>query len=387
MLKEERRYTAMRICPVSGSSNWTPFYISNTGRIMTGDQRIGNGNLRKIICPESGVVANENPFTHDELEVLYGEEYELNTVGREEHFFYTARGPEARSKVFFDWIEPYLPEQFETLIEIGCGEGNLLYRFSKRFSKKQIIGFDGSRRAVELAKKKGLNVKQKLIEGNEAIPEADVFILVNVIEHIEEIDLIISSLKKAMRKNGRIIFCLPIQDYGGYDIFFAEHVWHFTARHFITILSRNGLETVYSDVNHPINHGVGLFVCEKACNREVGNIYCSDIIKKNLIYWENNFMRLDALLNGKSNLRIAVFGAGEVFTLFMAFTSLRDMNIIACVDDTKQIGSKKHGIPIYTSEWLKENKVDLLLLAVNKKYHDAIEEKFKDIKLNIQPIY
>ena len=92
---------------------------------------------------ESGVVSNKNPFSENDLETLYGKEYELNTLGKEEHFFYTKDGAISRSDVFFQWIKPHLQDQFDSLVEIGCGEGNLLERFIKEFSNKNIIGIDG----------------------------------------------------------------------------------------------------------------------------------------------------------------------------------------------------------------------------------------------------
>lgn len=377
----------MRVCPVTGSSKWQPFYSSASGRIMTGDQRIVEGRLRKIICQDSGVVANEVAFTGDELELLYGREYELNTLGREEHFFYTSQGAVARSQVFFEWIVPHLPDNFDTLLEIGCGEGNLLKRFAAEFPDKNLLGLDGSHKASQLANAKGLNVSQRVINGEEAVPKADVFLLVNVIEHIEDIPLLISSLKNSLSDNGRVIFCLPIQDYGGYDIFFAEHVWHFTVAHFESILKSNGLRILHSDADHPVNHGIGLFVCEKADDEAVpvGPVY-SDAIIKNLAFWEASFKRLDDYISSNKFEKVAIFGAGEVATLFLTFTSLGDCNIVACIDDTKMPGERKHGIPVYGSQWLSENKVDCLMLTVNKKYHEQIKAKLQDVELNIHSI-
>lgn len=377
-----------RICPVSGSSNWISVFESDTGRIITGDQRICDGNLEKVICPESGVVANKNRFSDSDLEILYGKEYELNVLGKEEHFFYTENGPKARSEVFFDWIEPHFQENFRSLIEIGCGEGNLLDRISGKYPDKSVSGIDGSFKAVQLAANKGLNVERKLILGSEDLPVADIYLLVNVIEHIEDLSLFINNLKKSISAGGRIIFCLPVQDYGGYDIFFYEHVWHFTSRHFERVLSNNGLKLVYSDINHPVNHGIGLFVCEiSSVLTEYSEGVYSNMIQKNLDFWLANFKGLNNLLKQKSFERIAIFGAGEVSTLFLAFSDLFKHKIIACIDDTKPEGMLKHGIPVYPSSWLEQNQPDLLLLAVNKKYYSMIEEKFKHLNLNIQPIY
>ena len=377
-----------RVCPVSGSSNWVSVFESETGRIITGDQRICSGNLEKVICPESGVISNKNRFPDYDIEILYGEEYELNVLGKEEHFFYTESGPKARSEVFFDWIQPHLPESFSSLIEIGCGEGNLLSRISEKFPEKSVSGIDGSFKAVKLAEAKGLNVQRKLILGNEDLPLADLYLLVNVIEHVEDISLFINNLKQSLAANGRIIFCLPVQDYGGYDIFFYEHVWHFTSKHFERVLSNNGLKLIYSDINHPVNHGIGLFVCEPSqVSTEYSTEFYSDIIQKNLDFWLANFKGLNNFLNQNSFESITVFGAGEVSTLFLAFSDLSKQNVIACIDDTKPEGMLKHGIPVYPSSWLDTHQTDLLLLAVNKKYYPIIEEKLKHLHITIKPIY
>ena len=103
----------MRICPITGSDKWQHYYTSKNNRIITGDQRISEGKLEKIICTDSGVVANKRRFSSEELEVLYGKEYELNTLGKEEHFFYTNEGRLSRSEVFYNWILPHLPKKFE----------------------------------------------------------------------------------------------------------------------------------------------------------------------------------------------------------------------------------------------------------------------------------
>ena len=168
------------------------------------------------------------------------------------------------SKVLADWILPQLPENFQSLIEVGCGEGFLLEKIQAQFPGKKMLGFEGSRKACELARSKGLSVERKLVVNDgEELPHADVILLVNIIEHIEGIPNFLAALKNALNEDGRIIFCLPIQNHAGYDIFFAEHIWHFTVDQFCYLLHRNGLEIIHHEYNHPVNHGIGIFVCRK----------------------------------------------------------------------------------------------------------------------------
>ncbi len=377
----------MRRCPACRGGVWRPFFNSRTGRLMTGDQRVGDGDLAKIICATCGVVANRDPFDQRAIEFLYGEAYELNTLGREEHVYFTPAGPVARSQAFCDWIAPYVATSTRRLVEIGCGEGNLLSRLHSRFPAVECYGIDGSRRAAELGAAKGLAIRQQLL-GQEALPDADVFLLVNVIEHLEDIPGVISQLRAALRPSGRIIFCLPIQDYGGYDMFFAEHVWHFTADHFRAVAANAGLQIVASETTHPIHHGIGLFVCtaDEAIPAAEAPQDQSALQFQHLQYWEQAFRRVDEWCRTQARARLAVFGAGEVFTLFQAFTALGECNIVACIDDTKPAGATKHGVPVYPTDWLVTHHVDTVVLAVNRKYHDLIRDKVRPYGAVVYPL-
>ncbi len=377
----------MRKCPLTNSEYSSPFFSSSDFRVMTSDQRISEGQLKKIIFDESGIVANENALSSEDLDRMYGEEYKLNNSGGEEHIFYTKEGPIPRSLVYFEWIEPFLRGNHHTVIEIGCGEGNVLARIAESFPEKKVLGFDGNYQAVELGRKKQLNITQKIFASNEVFPRADLYLLIGVLEHVEDIKSFLFRIAEAINEHGKIVICIPIQNYGGYDIFFSDHIWHFTVKQFEYLLNELDLRLTFTDSNHPINYGFGLFICEKGKAKKANIINDSDIMFRNLHFWQDAFVRIDNWFNGHRVEKVAVFGASEVFTLFMAYSSLATQNITACIDDTKKPGDKKHGIPIYHSEWLEKNPVDLLLLAVNKKYHEIIKEKFKDLKLNMQPIY
>ncbi len=361
---------------------------------MTGDQRIGTGTLAKVLCVSCGVIANRDQFTAADVELLYGEAYELNTLGREEHMFYTAAGPVARSQAFCDWIMPHVPETARRLVEIGCGEGRLLEKLQQQRPSMAMCGLDGSRRAVALGRARGLDIHQQLLLGGAPLEPADVLLLVNVIEHVEDIPGVMAQLTDSLRPGGRIIFCLPIQDYGGYDMFFAEHVWHVTALQFHRIAARHGLRVLASDTEHPVNHGIGLFVCEVAGRDEsaasatnvIEVIDQGDLQRHNLSVWQQAFERVDQWLDSRRGARLAVFGGGEVYTLFVTFTTLGDGAVVACIDDTKPEGTLKHGVPVHPTAWLATHPVDALLLAVNRKYHDMVMAKVAPYGVTVYPL-
>lgn len=242
------------------------------------------------------------------------------------------------------------------------------------------MGIEGSRRASELAKAKGLEVRQGLILGrNENLPKSDVIIAITVIEHVEEISSFLSVLSSILNNNGRIIFCLPIQNYPGYDIFFADHIWHFTVNQFCYMMNRNNLKVIHVDYNHPIIHGLGLFVCEVSNeNLDFPVPYEPKFVTYNRNHWVRVFRRIDKWLDRSETSKIAVFGGGEVLALFMAFTSLGSRQILACLDeDLSKVGRKIQGIEIEHIEWLKTNQIDGILLTLNPKYHSLVMKKLE----------
>ena len=375
----------MKICPVCKKKSWSYYLQSNNDRIITGDQRITDGNLDKVICKICGTVTNRMPFTVTEIKKLYGEEYELNTHGREEHVFYTDNGPKVRSQVFANWITPFITKETKVITEVGCGEGLFIEKMKRLFPLKVFLGIDGSEKAVKLAREKKLKVDKKLIMSREdTIQKSDIIILINVIEHVEDIYGTIEALKNSLNDNGKIIFCLPIQEYGGYDILFAEHVWHFTTNQFKNVLQNNGLKIIYNDSNHKVNHGIGLFVCGINCGDKLINSI--ENTNKRMIeirdFWLNSFKQLDQAIKSIKNNKIAIFGSGELFTLFYAYSKLCSVNTLICIDETPgKSGSKKHGLKIVDITWLSENTIDVIVICTNKKYFNQIKKKLNLFKI------
>ncbi len=377
---------AARVCPACGSREWKTFLEIATGRSLGSDQRIVPWGLQKRICDRCGVVCNHRRFSAQELEVLYGQEYQLNTCG-EEHLFFTPQGPVPRSQVYLEWIEPFLPRDLESLLEVGCGQGNLLSRLAQARPRARVRGLEGSRRACRLARSKGLEVEPGLIlSAGDHLPDSQAIVSVGVLEHMEEPGLLGAAVRRALTPGGRAVFCLPVQDHPGYDLFFSDHVWHLTMAQWRAALAGWGLEVIHAESDHPINQGFGLFVCRPGdpARREAPGHGQARFVTRNRDRWLAVFQRVDRLVAGLEGAPLAVFGAGEVFSLFMAYTRLGEARVTACLDeDSSKHGSQKHGVPIAGPDWLKKGEAQAVLLAVNPKYHRMLTEKLAPFGLPI----
>jgi SAM-dependent methyltransferase len=359
---------------------------------MTSDHRILPGKLNKVSCSGCGLITNDVDFTRKEIETFYEDEYQLNTKDREEHIYFTKDGPVARSEAFANWLAPYVGNNTKRILEVGCGEGLFLNKLRKKLPEMVYSGIDGSFRAVELAKLKGLSVSQQMIlDGSEQVEKSNVIILNGVVEHIQNLPSLFKFLKSSITHNGTVIFTLPILDEHSYDQFLYDHVWHFTSDKFIELLQTNGFKVLRHELNHEIIHGFGLYVCklDEAIEVEKGleKLQYLDTMYRAQIHWTGLFSRLEEKLNSLNVTKVAVFGAGEVFSLLMAYSKLSEYTICSCIDETPSLeGTAKHGIEIHDINWLEESNMDTVVLAVNPIYTDIITEKLSHIDINIIPI-
>lgn len=344
---------------------------------MTGDQRVLQGRIAKVICSECGIVANARPFSEQECRELYQEDYELNTNEGHQHLFFCKDGAIARHQLTADRIMPHLPTDFQSILEIGCGKGELLERFRAAYPNVSQRGIDGSSRAVALAQAKGFDVDLGFVVADTSLPKADVVMAIAVLEHLENPARLLRILRDALNPEGRLVLTVPIQDHPSYDLFFDEHVWHFHTEHLIHLLRASGLRVVATDFNHPVDTVMGLFVCERedAAPPPVWNKdrdYAA-FVTQNRDGWLRVFSDVDRWLDRIGTSKLAVFGAGEVFALLRANSHLGEVPIVAMLDeDPQKVGGHLAGVPIHEPQWLATQDDIAVMLAINPRYHEAI---------------
>lgn len=146
-----------------------------------------------------------------------------------------------------------------------------------------------------------MNVENTLILTTEqSLPRSDFVYSYGVLEHIEKLDVFLNVLRKSVNPGGTIVFALPTQDDGGYDVFFADHVWHFSVNHVRLLLHQHGFTVMQSDVRHPVVSGASLFVCEVAQNNpaatpDSAQFHNRDIQTRNKDHWSQVFNDVDQM--------------------------------------------------------------------------------------------
>lgn len=104
--------------------------------------------------------------------------------------------------------------EFDSLLDVGCGEGRFLSEVFKRFPNKNLLGIDRSQRALEYARL--LNPHVKFTRGDIAGPQLlaerfDVITLIETLEHIAPLEIpdFVRGLRSHLKDEGILIVSVP----------------------------------------------------------------------------------------------------------------------------------------------------------------------------------
>jgi 2-polyprenyl-3-methyl-5-hydroxy-6-metoxy-1,4-benzoquinol methylase len=118
---------------------------------------------------------------------------------------------------------------FESLMDIGCGDGFLLSCLAKRYPEATLTGIDYSQRAMRFAKAFDASsryVVADVMDPSQVLGEVDIVTSVHVWEHIPPADLpgFAEAHARALKPKGRLILSVPLDNIRLQD----KHYQHFS---------------------------------------------------------------------------------------------------------------------------------------------------------------
>lgn len=118
---------------------------------------------------------------------------------------------------------------FQSLIDIGCGDGRFLEEARKRWPGKTLLGIDSSDAAVTLARRM---IPDVLVESRDILRSPldgsfDIATLLDVIEHVppDSLPSFLHSVSRAIRPGGYLVLTVPHRN----EKLIDKHYQHFDA--------------------------------------------------------------------------------------------------------------------------------------------------------------
>lgn len=111
-------------------------------------------------------------------------------------------------------IKQFIPKEKNiSLLDFGCGKGNILKEILKINPNLKVTGVDVSKQAIEHIKKRIPKNKFLTISEGEKLPfpinSFDFLTALDVLEHVYDTELIFSELARTLKPGGKILITVP----------------------------------------------------------------------------------------------------------------------------------------------------------------------------------
>jgi SAM-dependent methyltransferase len=129
--------------------------------------------------------------------------------------------------------------RFDSVIDIGCGNGEVLQAFGRRFPRARLVGADLSAKVIEdnRARFPSITFAQLDLGAGALDQSADLVVCTEVVEHVEDWEAALRNLRAMCR--GHLVLTVPSGKVFPIDRA-VGHVRHFRAEELLAGLSRAG---------------------------------------------------------------------------------------------------------------------------------------------------
>ena len=226
-----------------------------------------------------------------------------------------------------------------TLLEVACFDGYLLDILQK--DNWDIYGCDpATMTKIALEKFGAKKIKQEFLSENSyAGKQFDVIIFRNLLEHIYDINKFIQLIGKLLKEDGSIFIDLPnaktIEQYGGYGLFFHQHISYFSIETMEHFLFLNNFEIINFKDESP-----NLFIQAKKSNNIKPKKLLNNFSYEKLL--ANNIHISKSIRNFFSkNKNIIFFGASALATTIFCFLDSDEKNKVKAIYDNESVKHNK----------------------------------------------
>lgn len=265
------------------------------------------------------------------------------------------------------------------VLDIGSGKGEMLDVLGE--AGTIAMGIESSFKSVKIGKSLGRKMIKGYIGDNKKIKGGlfDAFIFLNYLEHLPRPGNIIKNIYKNTTADAMGFVTVPNLEYllktKCFYEFVADHISYFTKKTLVCAFEANGFDVLECQTINEENDIAAIVKKKKALNLFKEYIYVDTLIKD---------LRHIITDYKSKNKKIAVWGAGHRTLALLALAKAKDIEYI--IDSAKFKQGKFTPIlhlPIVPPEYLKEKKVDLVIVMVPGLYPSEVLKLLDNMSLDI----
>jgi 2-polyprenyl-3-methyl-5-hydroxy-6-metoxy-1,4-benzoquinol methylase len=302
-------------------------------------------------------------------------------------------------KEMFWFVDTYLNlKENDNLLDIGGNDGTLLHSFLEKKSYLNVLNVDASTNLTKLSRERGvpaLNAFWGVETAKTLDKKFKLITSTNVFQHTPPIADFVEAISMSLDEKG--IWCLEFPYWKTnmqtlqFDQIYHEHVYFYLVEPLKQLFDKFGLEIIKA-VKYPIHGGtLRLLISKKGdwdvCNgvqklineeQSINEQYYKDwgeVIEEHI---SDCKIMLQACKNANNN--IIGFGAAAKGCIFLNSAKIDHTILDVVIDDTDLKQDKfipGTGIQIKSREYLKNNKVDYILILAHN-FKDVIIESLRN---------
>jgi len=351
-------------CLICNSGKFKSIYKSKNS-LLSNLQYCKGIKTHKLICEKCGFVRNQNlGIDHN----FYENEYKIYDDDFDPILFYQGE-EKKRSEFIFEWISSFVDSSVDKILEIGCGNGNLL----ANFNTKDKIGLEPNKNAFNIALKKCTAINTSF-ENFKSEAKYNLILSVCVLEHTKSPDIFLKKCKKLLSSSGKIIIIIPIQNVKSYDVLFNDHLFHFSKSQFERLCHDQGLKIENFQIGYKSIYDQACFVLKNEKNTKEPLEFFDN---KNFNFCKNLKLQTERILISEKYSQLFLFGNGERSKVLRYLVNFESIKYI--IDDHNYDNKAIFNSDFFISNESKNHDSKLLLLSVNPSLNELLIKKFQKI--------
>jgi hypothetical protein len=379
-----------RICDLCGGDTFESLIDLARPTSLRSDGAIVNRPLVKVACSRCGLVRSGDMPDAESADAEYRLDY---GTSRDEHVFYTPRGPVTRSAAIADWMTEHVPATVwhtaGVALELGAGAGLLIREFQRRHPEKTFIGVEPNAAAADAGRKVGTEIRSSL---RELTACADLAWAIAVIEHVTSPTAFLTAIRHCLQDDACLVLLQPTADVASYDVLFVDHLHQFAGSHLRAYATKTGFEETSASFGHRLMPNFSLHVWRAGATRPDWSWQAPPApsrAKAAAVQTMAAMKRLDQTLDalaGQSR-RVGVFGVREVYQLAHAYSKIAAFPIVCGLDDDpERAACLELPFPVVRPEEAHEFGVTDVLLTMNAVHYGVAKERCRELDLRCHPV-